>query len=247
MAEPFEKRTRRGALSKVLGSAAKRGAIDDIEALLCDADRVCDVVAQQVKEIGDRHGVDLGRKLRSARVQLYRRFLQHCLVDHHLSDDESEDLEHLRALLNVNAADASRVHDEVSRQVYGEAVDEVLDDQQLDPDEEEFLSRLRGQLAIPEEIANALLAEGVQRARQRFFSKSASRSGVFLTSQEAPLQLVGASEGSIEGAVNDALEQACRAVPRLHWVEVSKIRGEVADGRVKEWQVELKAWLDPED
>ena len=96
------------------------------------------------------------------------------------------------------------------------------------------------------EQAKLLLSEGVQRARQRFFSKSAAQSSVFLTSQEAPLQLVGASEGSIEGAVHDALEQACRAVPRLHWVEVSKIRGEVVDGRVQEWQVELKAWLDPE-
>ena len=62
----------------------------------------------------------------------------------------------------------------------------------------------------------------------------------------APLQLVGASQSSIEGAIDDALEQACRAVPRLHWVEISKIRGEVVNGRVHEWQVELKAWLDPE-
>jgi flavin-binding protein dodecin len=29
-------------------------------------------------------------------------------------------------------------------------------------------------------------------------------------------------------------------------VEVSRIRGEVVEGRVQEWQVELKAWLDPE-
>jgi flavin-binding protein dodecin len=138
------------------------------------------------------------------------------------------------------------VHDEVSKRVYGQAVDQVLEDQQLDPDEEEFLQHLQGALAIPEGVATALLSEGVQRARQRFFSKSAAQSSVFLSSQEAPLQLVGASQGSIEGAVQDALEQACRAVPRLHWIEISKIRGEVADGRVQEWQVELKAWLDPE-
>jgi flavin-binding protein dodecin len=57
---------------------------------------------------------------------------------------------------------------------------------------------------------------------------------------------VGASGQSIQAAVDDALEQACRAVPRLHWIEVSKIRGEVIEGNVREWQVELKAWLDPE-
>jgi len=247
VAQPFDKTSQGGALAKVLRGTTRGGAIQEIEALLSDAERVTDVGVERVQDVAGRHGVDLARRLRTPRTHLYRRFLQHCLLDHHLSEDESRDIAHLRELLCLDAADAARVHDEVSRQVYGEAVDQVLDDQQLDPEEEEFLSQLRGKLAIPDEVANALLAEGVQRARQRFFSKSAARASVFLTSQEAPLQLVGASQGSIEGAVNDALEQACRAVPRLHWIEVSKIRGEVTEGRVTEWQVELKAWLDPED
>jgi flavin-binding protein dodecin len=179
-------------------------------------------------------------------MHLYRRFFEHCLIDHALSEEEGDDLRHLRAILHLADSDARRIHDEIAGQVYGSAVDKVLEDQVLDPDEEEFLNQLRSELALPDKLADALLAEGIQRARQRFFSKTAARSGVFLTSQEAPLQLVGASADSIQGAVDDALEQACRAVPRLHWIEVSKIRGEVIDGSVREWQVELKAWLDQE-
>lgn len=245
MAQPFQNRSS-GLFSKVLGGPTKRGAIQEIEGLLCDAERVCDVGVERVQEVAERHGVDLGKRLLTPRTHLYRRFVEYCLLDNHISEEESRDIAHLRDLLCLDDSCASRVHDEVSRQVYGSAIDQVLEDQQLDPDEEEFLGQLRGQLDLPDEVANALLAEGVQRARQRFFSKSAARSSVFLTSREAPLQLVGASESSIEGAVHDALEQACRAVPRLHWVEVSKIRGEVVEGRVQEWQVELKAWLDPE-
>ena len=246
MADPFENRESRGRLARVLPGNNKSSAIQEIETLLARADRVLDVSVAAVAEIAERHGVDLTRRCRTPRLHLYRRFFEHCLIDHALSSEESEDLRHLRGLLHLADADARRVHDEIASQVYGSAVDRVLEDQQLDPDEEQFLTQLRSELDLPDKVADALLSEGIQRARQRFFSKTAARSSVFLTSQEAPLQLVGASAESIQGAVDDALEQACRAVPRLHWIEVSKIRGEVIEGNVREWQVELKAWLDPE-
>lgn len=246
MADPFELRESRGRLARVLPGQNKSSAIQEIESLLARAERVSRVPASAVEEIASRHGLDLAKRCRTARLHLYRRFFEYCLTDHALSSEESEDLRHLRRLLHLADVDARRVHDEIAGEVYGAAVDHVLEDQALDPDEEEFLRQLRSELDIPKQVADALLEEGVQRARQRFFSRTAARSGVFLTSQEAPLQLVGASTQSIEAAVGDALEQACRAVPRLHWIEISKIRGELAYGRVKEWQVELKAWLDPE-
>jgi flavin-binding protein dodecin len=246
LADPFEVRESRSSLARVLPGQNKSSAIQEIETLLARADRVSEVPPAAVEQIASRHGVDLAKRCRTARVHLYRRFFEYCLIDHALSSDESEDLRHLRAILHLSDADARRIHDEIAGQVYGSAVDRVLEDQALDPDEEQFLEQLRSELAIPDELANALLNEGVQRARQRFFSRTAARSSVFLASQEAPLQLVGASSESIQAAVDDALEQACRAVPRLHWIEVSKIRGEVIDGSVREWQVELKAWLDPE-
>jgi flavin-binding protein dodecin len=246
LAEPFEVRETRGRLARVLPGQNKSSAIQEIEGLLARAERVSDVSSEAVADVASRHGVDLSKRCRTARLHLYRRFFEHCLIDHALSPEEGEDLRHLRAVLHLADAEARRIHDEIASQVYGSAVDRVLEDQVLDPDEEQFLEQLRAELAIPDDIANSLLAEGIQRARQRFFSHTAARSSVFLTSQEAPLQLVGASSESIQAAVDDALAQACRAVPRLHWIEVSKIRGEVIEGRVKEWQVELKAWLDPE-
>ena len=247
MAEPFEERDSKSVLARVLPGQNKSNAVHEIETLLARADRVSDVSPRQVEEITGRHGIDFTKRCRTPRLHLYQRFFEYCLLDHALSAEESDDLRHLRRLLHVEDGDARHIHDEIASQIYGSAVDQVLEDQQLDPDEEHFLRQLRAELDLPDSIADALLAEGVQRARQRFFSTSASRSSsVFLTSKEAPLQIVGASTESIERAVGDALTQACRAVPRLHWIEIAKIRGEVVEGHVHEWQVELKAWLDPE-
>ena len=170
MAEPFQNKSS-GVLSKVIGGASKRNVIQEIECLLAEADRVREVEPAQVEEVTTRLKVDFGKRLRTPRMHLYRRFLEHCLCDNHLSSDESEDLAHLRSLLQLDDGSARRVHDEVSQDVYGQAVDQVLEDQRLDPEEEAFLQQLRGQLDIPDEVANALLTEGVQRARQRFFSK----------------------------------------------------------------------------
>lgn len=246
MAEPYEVRPMNVA-SRVLAGASKRSAIQEVEQLLAEAEHVSEVSAERVQEIASRHRVDFTRRLRTPRAHLYRRFLEHCLLDGDLSEQEGDDLSHLRRILCLDDATVDRIHEDVAQAVYGEAIDQVLEDQQLDPDEDRFLRRLRSQLELREDLAKALLAEGVQRARQRFFSRASAGSGYFLVSHEAPLQLVGTSEHSIEGAVNEALQQACRAVPRLRWVELSKIRGQVVDGRVGGWQVELKTWLEPEE
>lgn len=246
MADPFESRTA-GMLTRVVGGTSRRVVIVEVERLLAEAERVSDVTPDRIQEIAERHNVDLARRLRTPRAQLYRRFLEHCLTDCDLSDEESQDLEHLRSILHLDEATSQRIHEEVARSVYGEALDEVLEDQEIDPEEEAFLRRLRGQLDLREDLAKALHEEGVQRARQRFFSRASTGSGYFLVSREAPLQLVGSSEESIEAAVDDALEQACRAVPQLRWVELSSIRGRVEDGCVQGWQVELKIWLDRDD
>ena len=69
-------------------------------------------------------------------------------------------------ILAIEDADARRIHDEIACRVYGAAVDAVLDDQQLDPEEEEFLSRLRRDLEISADVAQALLDEGIHFVSQ---------------------------------------------------------------------------------
>lgn len=54
------------------------------------------------------------------------------------------------------------------------------------------------------------------------------------------IELAGSSETSIEDAIQSAIGRATQTLHNLRWFEVVQIRGHVADGRVRHYQVVLK-------
>lgn len=54
------------------------------------------------------------------------------------------------------------------------------------------------------------------------------------------IELTGASEISIEDAVNNAVAKASETVRNLRWFEVDEIRGAIDEDKVSQWQVTLK-------
>lgn len=248
MAEPFDDRTDKddGIGSRLRGRKSRASAAREIEALLATAPSVLEVTPAQVSEIVDRHGVRLDRQLRTPARNFYRRFFEFCLVDHAVTDEEAAELEHLRAMLSIDDADAESVHDEVARVVYGAAVEVVLEDHRLDPEEAAFLHRLQDHLNIDEQVASETIESQTARSRQRYLAKVASTDDLLLTSQEIKLTLDGSSTESLGLAVANAIHEACAALPELKTVDVDRIRVDIDDGNVKRWHVSLRAVLDRE-
>ena len=54
------------------------------------------------------------------------------------------------------------------------------------------------------------------------------------------IELVGASETSIEEAIRNAIERASRSLKGVDWFEVTEVRGSVQKGKVAQFQVKLK-------
>lgn len=245
MTGPFESSpSASGGLgSRLLGRKARGAAARDIEAMLAGSPEISEVTPDQVSAIAAEHGVDVSR-LQSQCRDLYRRYLEYCLVDHALSETEVEDLGHLRAILVLPDPVASEVHEEVACAVYGAAVTEVLSDHRLDPEEEQFLQRIRDDLDIDADTAERAMEDGRRRARQRYLSTVVSSDDILVASQEIKLEIEGSSEESIEGAVSDALAEAATVLPGLKRVVVASLEADVAAGEVSRWHVKLKAVLD---
>jgi flavin-binding protein dodecin len=55
------------------------------------------------------------------------------------------------------------------------------------------------------------------------------------------VELVGSSASSIEDAIQTAIERADESLRNLRWFEVIQTRGHVEDGKVRHYQVVLKA------
>ena len=248
MAEPFQQRSagRDGFFSRLFGGGAKGNTMRELEQLLAQAERVGDVTPQRVSKVAAAHGVNLRTQLRKQRKSLYRRFLNHCLTDNALSEQENADLAHLRSILKLQDEDAVQVHDEVARFVYGKAIEQVLEDQRLDRKEEAFLKRLRDDLQIDEPLAQEMLAEGALRTRQRYLAKAVSHN-VLVDSGETVLELTGTSEASVEDAVRSAIAEASRAIPNLRRVKVADVEAAIEDGKFARWHVKLQVVIKAAD
>lgn len=61
------------------------------------------------------------------------------------------------------------------------------------------------------------------------------------------IELAGASEKSIEDAVQKAISRAGRTLHDLRWFEVIETRGKIEGGQVANWQVVLKVGFTLED
>jgi flavin-binding protein dodecin len=54
------------------------------------------------------------------------------------------------------------------------------------------------------------------------------------------IALVGSSEKSIEDAIQTAIARANATIRNLRWFEVVDTRGEIKDGKVRHYQVQLR-------
>ena len=61
------------------------------------------------------------------------------------------------------------------------------------------------------------------------------------------IEIVGSSSGSIEDAINNALQRASQTVRHLDWFEVKEIRGQIEDAKAGFFQVGLKVGFRIED
>ena len=239
MADPFLHKPAGVAFSRLLGGGR---TVAEIEALLAAAPRICEVSPESVEQIAKRHGIDLGRRLAGPRRNLYRRFLEHCLLDCALSPEENADLAHLQKLLRLDDTDAAQTHDAVAQAVYGRAVAEVLRDQQLDPEERSFLERISADLALSPRVTAQIYEEGAAQSRERYLARALVRP----RSRAGTVALPGSSEKSLENAICAALAEAARAIPDLASARLREIRTDVREGQVVRWHVVLETEVERE-
>jgi len=54
------------------------------------------------------------------------------------------------------------------------------------------------------------------------------------------IEIAGSSEVSHAEAVNNAIARASRTIRHLRWFEVTQMRGEIEDGKIRHYQVSMK-------
>jgi dodecin len=60
-------------------------------------------------------------------------------------------------------------------------------------------------------------------------------------------EIVGTSPDGVEPAVRNALRRAAQTIRHLDWFEVTQIRGQIVDGEIGHFQVDMKVGFRLED
>lgn len=118
-----------------------------------------EIKLDDIEEIEARYKVNLHTKFLDQLKGLYERYLKKCFEDEVLTDNEVEELNHIRNILVLKDNDISGLHDKLGGDIYRRKYDEAISKGTLEKSKEEFLDKLRENLRLPEQIANKISSE----------------------------------------------------------------------------------------
>ena len=159
-------------LDKLLGRDSKNNALVDLNNRLVGAPSVREVTLDTVHELNRRYEIDIHRRFDDELKQLYRSFLFHCLADREFSQEEVDDVWHLKSLFGITDADHESLYEEAAQETYKKSLTEVLKDRKVTNEEKASLERLSAYLKIPasvrEQIHEKMAGPIIQRRLDEF-------------------------------------------------------------------------------
>ena len=157
-ATPFENQALPGRtfFEWLLRKRPSRAALAEVNNLLAQATTIRTVSPEAMDDIAVRYQIPIARKFRPELEGMYRRYLEWCLRDRHLSEDEVQDLQHLKVIVGLTDQDVSRINDEIARDVFRQTAEEAVADGQLTEQERAFLDRLQQNLNLDPQTARRI-------------------------------------------------------------------------------------------
>ncbi len=195
-----------------------KAALSEITALVQKAIRehqLQRVSVEQIRIVVVSYQVNLYREVPEALAAIYRDHLTHCLEDKVLSEDETENLAHLKLILGLNDQDVERIHQEVVQSIYQESVEAAVADGRLDPGEQEFLNKLQYDLRLSNDIAQRIYAQEAKEYLNRYYHYATDDERLS-PDEEQELNAIARSLG-VDIDV-DELTQSALNKYRLYWV-----------------------------
>ena len=143
---------------KIMGKQPKENGLVALQNLL--ATRPIYAISEvDVQQAIAPYDFNLHKDMQDEVHGLYRRYLEHCLKDHHLDDEELRHLKHLKYLLGLSDLEVQQLHRQVSIAHYRDELRSVLKDHKIDAQERKFLQELEEQLHLPEDLRREIYRE----------------------------------------------------------------------------------------
>lgn len=143
---------------KLFKQSVRENAVIELNNLLA-AKNLLQITTNDIKAIEDTYKLSLNKEFVLNLEEFYAVYLNHCLVDKILSNQELNELSHLKHILRLDDKTISKLHIKVGALHYKKSFEEAIADGRLTGNEENFLNQLAHTLKLPQELADKISAE----------------------------------------------------------------------------------------
>ena len=145
-------------MQRLLKQYPEENAVIELNNLLADTP-IQSITATTIQAIEQKYGLSLSRQFRLNLEEFYAVQLNYALNDRRLSEDELDDLSHLRTLFQLPSPSVEMIHARIGEVVYRRSFEEAVQDGQLSADERVFLTELQQTISLPRELADKISEE----------------------------------------------------------------------------------------
>lgn len=140
---------------KLFKTNPKINAIIEINNLL-GTTYLRDINVKDIQGICTRYKTNLRGNILENVKELYTRYLEECLKDYLLSNEDCGNLAHLTQLLLLQEKEVTELHNKFAGEIYKRIYDETLSGSKLGKYNEEYVDKLQKDIRLPDEIADKI-------------------------------------------------------------------------------------------
>ncbi|WP_430936814.1 hypothetical protein [Saccharicrinis sp. 156] len=162
-------------IQKMFGKVPAENGLIEINNLFASHQTDIEKISlENIVEVAERYKINLKKKFKAKRLELFQKYLHHCLIDSKLEDSEIIALKHVKDILLLNEKDTQELLKTETEKLYQEQVKEAVSDGRLDNNEKENLERLKKDLLISDEIADKIYETNAKEILQSFIDGAIS-------------------------------------------------------------------------
>ncbi|MFT4154286.1 hypothetical protein [Parafilimonas sp.] len=143
---------------KLFKQFPQENAVIELNNLLATK-QIKDISSQEIQNIESKYKLNLVREFKLNLEEFYAVYLNYCLDDKILSEQELTELSHLKIILNLDDKTIDKLHAKLGEIIYKKSFEEAIADGRLTKEEKDFLSKLENTLRLPKELADKISSE----------------------------------------------------------------------------------------
>lgn len=145
-------------LQKLFNQLPYENAVIEVNNLLA-TETLRTIASSDIEAIEKKYGLNLNKEFRLNMEEFYAVYLNYCLADRALNEDEAGNLRHLKIILGLDDKTIQSLHSKIIGEVYKVSYEQAVADGRLTEDEKYLLQAIETNLQISTELANKISAE----------------------------------------------------------------------------------------